>query len=172
MKEYLALLAKYNSHVNRELYAIAAKLTAKQRSKQVGSFFKSILGLLNHIYSADLGWLVRFNEKLGPFKELDAPELRDPLPERGALMFEDFATLQAKRASLDSVIERFIAAFPEADLKKSFTFTLRNGQQRTLVVWQALAHLFNHETHHRGAVSQVLDELGVENDYSNLMAIV
>lgn len=172
MKEYLALLAKYNAHVNRQLYAIAAKLTAEQRSKEVGSFFKSLLGLLNHIYSADLGWLVRLNEKLGPFAALDAPELKDTLPERGAMMFGEFATLETKRAALDAVIERFVAAFPESDLKKSFSFTLRNGQQRTLVVWQALAHLFNHETHHRGAVAQILDEFGVENDYSNVMSIL
>ncbi|MFW5688300.1 MAG: DinB family protein [Spirochaetota bacterium] len=35
--------------------------------------------------------------------------------------------------------------------------------------WQLLLHMFNHETHHRGAISQFLDEHDVANDYSNLV---
>ncbi len=33
-------------------------------------------------------------------------------------------------------------------------------------------HLFNHQTHHRGQISVLLDQLGVENDYSNLISKV
>lgn len=172
MKEYLLLLAKYNAHVNRELYAIVAKLDDAQHVKEVGSYFKSLFGLLNHLYSADCGWLLRFNEKLGPYSALDVPELADPLPPRGVPMFKDFETLQGKRPALDAVIEHFVTELPEADLTKSFSFTLRAGGERTLVCWQALAHLFNHQTHHRGAVAQILDEMGVENDYSNVMSIL
>jgi uncharacterized damage-inducible protein DinB len=29
--------------------------------------------------------------------------------------------------------------------------------------------MFNHQTHHRGQVAQVLDEHGIENDVSNLI---
>ena len=33
----------------------------------------------------------------------------------------------------------------------------------------ALDHVFNHQTHHRGQVSQILDEMGVAHDFSNLI---
>jgi uncharacterized damage-inducible protein DinB len=29
--------------------------------------------------------------------------------------------------------------------------------------------MFNHETHHRGQLAQVLDDRGVQNDFSNLI---
>lgn len=28
--------------------------------------------------------------------------------------------------------------------------------------------MFNHETHHRGQIAEILDQFGVANDYSNL----
>ena len=32
-------------------------------------------------------------------------------------------------------------------------------------------HMFNHQTHHRGQVSLVLDQFGIENYYSNMILI-
>ena len=37
---------------------------------------------------------------------------------------------------------------------------------------KANKHRFNHQTHHRGALSQLLDEGKIENDFSNLLAII
>ncbi len=43
-----------------------------------------------------------------------------------------------------------------------------HGDAYSLPRWQCLLHMFNHQTHHRGQMAQILDEKGVENSYSNL----
>ncbi len=35
----------------------------------------------------------------------------------------------------------------------------------------ALVHFFNHQTHHRGQVSALLDGWKIENDYSNMIVL-
>jgi uncharacterized damage-inducible protein DinB len=172
MKDYFTLLATYNAHVNEELYTIIGELPEADRNKKAGSYFGSIFGLLNHIYSSDCAWLLRFKEKLSPLPALESPLLGEPLPQRGAPMFKDFETLGRKRPELDAVIGRFVTELREENLTQSFSFVTRMSGERTLILWQALTHMFNHETHHRGAIAQILDELGVANDYSNLMSIL
>ena len=46
------------------------------------------------------------------------------------------------------------------------------GNKHRFIFGQVLMHLFNHQTHHRGALSQLLDELEIENDFSNLLSII
>lgn len=169
MKEYLSMLADYNAHANREMYAVVAKLSDEQRMREVGSFYKSIFGLLSHIYSSDVGWLLRIGEKVAPYKALATPVLTGQPHQWGSPPFKDFASLEAKRPALDAVFTNLISEVPEADLTKVITYANFRGEQRTVAFWQALAHLFNHQTHHRGAVSEVLDELKVTNDYSGIV---
>ena len=172
MKEYLSLLADYNAYVNREVYAIAAKIPESDRMKDVGSFHKSLFGVLSHIYASDVGWLRRFKEKVGTYKALAIPELDGPPHQWGVPMHKDFESLRAKRPALDAVITQLVAEIPDADLAKVFTYANYVGAQRTLAFWQALVHFFNHQTHHRGAVSEILDEMKVTNDYSGLVEML
>jgi len=172
MKEYLSLLADYNAYVNRELYEIVAKIPESDRMKEVGSFHKSIFGVLSHVYVSDVGWLRRFKENVAVYKALAIPELEGPPHQWGVPMHKDFESLRAKRPALDGVIKQFVAEIPDADLPKVFTYANFRGAQRTLAFWQALVHFFNHQTHHRGAVSEILDEMKITNDYSGLVEML
>lgn len=169
MKEYLSLLADYNAHVNREVYGIVAKLPEADRMKDVGSFHKSLFGVLSHIYGSDLSWLRRFNEYVGPFKALAIPELEGPLPKPGVPVFADFESLRAKRPVVDASIKQFVAEISEPSLAKVFSYTNPMGQRFTIAFGQGLLHFFNHQTHHRGAASEILDEMKVANDYSGIV---
>jgi uncharacterized damage-inducible protein DinB len=40
---------------------------------------------------------------------------------------------------------------------------------KTRTVWEILIHTFNHQTHHRGQISEILDENKIENDFSNMI---
>jgi len=57
------------------------------------------------------------------------------------------------------------------DLYKIGTRVNRLGEKKEHVFWKALMHMFNHQTHHRGQVSQILDQLKLENDFSNIILI-
>jgi len=46
------------------------------------------------------------------------------------------------------------------------------GVQREHPAWQALTHFFNHQTHHRGQVTTLLAQAGVDPGVTDLIAIV
>jgi uncharacterized damage-inducible protein DinB len=35
--------------------------------------------------------------------------------------------------------------------------------------WLVLLHMFNHQTHNRGQIALILDQMGVDNDYSGII---
>ena len=53
-------LARYNRWMNRALYDCGEKLTDAQRKENVGAFFKSLHGTLNHLLVGDGVWMGRF----------------------------------------------------------------------------------------------------------------
>ena len=60
------------------------------------------------------------------------------------------------------------ADFPLTDMRYSNT----QGVLREHPAWQALSHLFNHQTHHRGQVTTLLAQAGVEVGVTDLIALV
>ncbi len=63
-------------------------------------------------------------------------------------------------------------------LKRSMKTTLNSvinyknykGDDVEKEVWKILLQWFNHQTHHRGQISVLLDMIGENNDYSSLLA--
>ncbi|GET39649.1 hypothetical protein MiSe_44200 [Microseira wollei NIES-4236] len=47
-------MAEYNQWMNQKLYAICAEIPEEKRQENLGAFFKSIHGTLNHIMSGRL----------------------------------------------------------------------------------------------------------------------
>ena len=58
---YVRTMARYNSEMNRRLYAGAALLSNEQRKTDRGLFWKSVHGTLNHLMWADRQWMSRFD---------------------------------------------------------------------------------------------------------------
>jgi hypothetical protein len=58
MNHYIAM-AQYNQWMNQNLYAICAEIPDAKRNEDLGAFFKSIHGTLNHILVGDRIWLGR-----------------------------------------------------------------------------------------------------------------
>lgn len=55
------LMARYNSWVNSKIYDLAASLTKEEQQQNLGAFFESIHGTLNHTILGDRAWLGRFS---------------------------------------------------------------------------------------------------------------
>src|SRR5690606_37886662 len=58
--DHYRAMARYNRWMNGKLYALAAGLSDADRTRDLGAFFGSIHGTLNHILLADRTWLGRF----------------------------------------------------------------------------------------------------------------
>lgn len=160
-------LARYNQRANRELYEILASLTDRARKKEAGSWFGSIHGLLNHVLICDINWLKRWR-LLSP----ESPVLVDSGLEFPGLSWErdlcdDFAELRSTRAFVDERIRAWFEEFPASRCGEVFKYRDSRGTSRSAVAGAAFEFLFLHQTHHRGQISQILDVLGLPNNFAD-----
>jgi uncharacterized damage-inducible protein DinB len=51
-------------------------------------------------------------------------------------------------------------------------YTSASGVKREHPSWQALSHFFNHQTHHRGQVTTLLMQAGVDPGVTDLAAMI
>ncbi|HUX49233.1 MAG TPA: DinB family protein [Spirochaetia bacterium] len=172
IKSHFALLARYNKEINSAMYGILSPLSDADRKSKSGSFFTSIHGILNHILASDVAWLSRFRTLSSESVALNDPATSNEGVTWGKEMYEQFDDLATRRAAVDAVIVRWIDELTEELLTETLRYQDFRGNARQYIMWMAMDHFFNHQTHHRGAISQILDEKGVENDYSNIIYIL
>lgn len=159
---------------NRKVNAAMAEVLAPHREllEEPGTtYFGSILDLLSHVLLSDLRWLRR----------IGAAESETTRPNAGPAVLDlEFTSLSDRpftgfdewkrhREELDEFIEAYTAALGAEGLANDITYSRSDGSRFTQPLWQMLLHMFNHETHHRGQLAQVLDDRGVQNDFSNLI---
>lgn len=149
--EYCSLMARYNQWMNERLYEVCQGISEQQRKENLGAFFGSIHGTLNHILYGDLAFLSRFTG--------DPPEV----PEMGVDLYTDFTELRNKRSEVDRRIFDWSISLTSAWLETPLTYTSKvDGLTRTVPNWTLVVHLFNHQTHHRGQVTTLLSQLNLD----------
>jgi len=167
------LLARYNHWFNRRLYDACEQLTDKERKRDRGAFFGSIHNTLNHVMWGDQAWLKRFAAQGMDFESLsDSLLALPPGALHGTVLYEDWVALRAQRERLDAAIEDFAERMPEDYPLRIMRYANTRGVQREHPVWQALTHFFNHQTHHRGQVTALLMQAGVDPGTTDLIAII
>ena len=144
------LMAEYNRWMNGRLYAICADLSDDERGRDRGAFFKSVHGTLNHLYYGDQAWFGRFTQR--------------PLVAKiGHEFFATFEELRAARKLLDDEIVAWAVTLAEEWLHSPFTYKSSvDGKTRTLPAWLLVVHMFNHQTHHRGQLTTLLMQMGID----------
>ena len=166
----IKLLAEYNKKTNRELGAFIAALTVPQWEKKFGGYFGSVKSLCNHIYICDFNWLKRFS-KLRDFTyskhRLFAQDLS--FDETALETIEDFLKARKK---LDAEIFEFTEELTPRDLGKVLTYTDSHGTVYKRPFGGLVLHLFNHQTHHRGMISQYLEEMKIPNSFCDLVEML
>ncbi|MCW6509136.1 DinB family protein [Lichenifustis flavocetrariae] len=148
MHNHFRMMAAYNAWANDRLYAAAAALSNVDYRADRGAFFKSVHGTFNHLLVTDRIWMRRFTE-IGP-----QPIRLDEI------LFDDLAGLRPARDAEDRRIAAYVDTLQALDLDRVIRYTRASTpepiEQRLA---PALAHLFNHQTHHRGQVHAVLTGL-------------
>jgi len=150
MKPHFTTLATYNAWANARVYAAARALPDDQYRKNVGAFFGSLHGTLNHLLVADRIWLRRFTG------EGDAPTRLN------AILHEDLPSLEAARKEEDARIIRYVYQLTEEAIDKDIDYATTTGARHRNKLRDLLTHLFNHQTHHRGQAHTILSVLGVQ----------
>jgi uncharacterized damage-inducible protein DinB len=155
--EYCQLMARYNRWMNERLYALVAAMDDAERKRDRGAFFGSIHGTLNHLLWGDRIWLGRF---------VDLPFAA---PAFGAAMYVDFAELAREREVTDRAMLDWAGNVSPDWLAGKLVYASRvDGRTRELPRAVAAVHLFNHATHHRGQLTTLMKQAGVDPGVTDL----
>jgi uncharacterized damage-inducible protein DinB len=146
---YFASLARYNVWATKRLLKACEPLSEDQYRRDVGLFFKSIHGTLNHLLVGEhLLWYPRFAKGISPKLTLDM----EVEPDRDRLA----QALRGGAANWQPLIE----SWPAERFEGKLEYTTMRGQAVALPFAATLAHVFNHGTHHRGQITAALTMLG------------
>ncbi len=173
LQHHFSLMASYNQWMNAKVYDAASKLSAAELTQGRGAFFGSIFGTLDHIVVADTIWLKRFATHPSSTARTLAVMIDLPTPERlDQVMFDDLEGLKAHRRWLDIVIINWVAALTEDDLSTTLSYHNTQGMASKRRYSSLIAHFFNHQTHHRGQVSTLFSQAGVDIGDTDLLALI
>lgn len=149
LREHLRLLARYNLWATRTLFDHVDGLPEADYRRDVGLFFKSIHGTLNHLLLGEHEiWYRRFAEGASSQTRLDTEIETDRALLRDRLIDGALAWLP------------LIEVWPEQRLLGKLDYVRTDGIPVSLPFAAALTHVFNHGTHHRGQVTAALTALG------------
>jgi uncharacterized damage-inducible protein DinB len=90
----------------------------------------------------------------------------------GTELYADWSELRQARRALDAAIESWVQAMPPHFLLSTMRYANTSGVQRQHPAWQALTHFFNHQTHHRGQVTTLLAQAGIDPGMTDLVALL
>jgi len=142
-------LARYNVWATALLLDAVAPVGEGDYRRDLGLFFKSIHGTLNHLLVGEhLLWFRRFAEGVLPKVALNA-EVETDRAQLAARLREGAARWQP-----------LIESWPADRFAGALTYTTMRGQPASLPFAATLAHVFNHGTHHRGQITAALTRLG------------
>ena len=132
---------------NRMIIESVAALTPEEYARPIGGSFGSVQGTLAHLCGADWVWLERFHGR--------SPRA---MPEG-----DDFMALEAlarKWREVEVGQDTFIATLTQERMTEPLSYVSFAGDSFTRELGDALLHLANHGTYHRGQVVTLLRQLG------------
>jgi uncharacterized damage-inducible protein DinB len=169
LRAHYAVMARYNAWMNRKVYDAAAALSDDERRRDVGAFFHSLHGTLNHLLLTDRAWLVRFTKDASLLQSLDGttPAFSGRLDQE---LYADFTTLRAEREKTDADVTAWVATLIDGALAAPINYySVAYERHYEHPLWWAVSHFFNHQTHHRGQVTTLLVQLGRDPGTTDLV---
>ena len=159
--KYVTSFAHYNEWQNNNIIEAADKLDDEQRQKDEGAFFGSIQGTLSHLLWADSIWLDRLTH---------TPYQASPIDDSG-LVWRDWGQYKIARKAMDQRLIRWAETVTNNWLSGTLTYTTARGIEVTKPIDLLVAHIFNHQTHHRGQVHCLLTQFGVATKDTDLLLL-
>ncbi|MFY0546168.1 DinB family protein [Brevibacillus sp. H7] len=141
-------LFSYNEWAMDHQLTAIRRLTEEQLHRDLGGSFGTIHRTLLHLVGAEELWITR----------LLGQETPSGLPEPA-----NFPTLEAVERLLGATRQKWKSYWEQLDdqqLQLPFSYRNLRGEEVTLALWQALHHVANHGTYHRGQLTSMLRMVG------------
>ena len=144
MLQQYRVMAAYNRQMNQQFYAACETLGEAELKKDRKVFFTSIHGTLNHLLLVDRLWLGGFTGNPQAFGSLDEE------------LYANFSELRTERERTDEDIVEWANTLVMDSLEAPF------NERLSFPTWLTVTNFFNHQTHHRGQLSALLGQCGLD----------
>jgi uncharacterized damage-inducible protein DinB len=150
------MLARYKAWANERLYATLAGISETDLAAPSPIFAGSILRTLNHVYLMDVVWK---SHLLGVPHDLTTrnPEATPSFPE-----------LRDAQRDIDAWYVDYTKAMTPDACNEVVEFTFIGGGEGALRREDIVLHVVNHTTYHRGHITAMLNQLGVQPQATDL----
>jgi uncharacterized damage-inducible protein DinB len=151
LKRHLTAWACQNAWANHRLLAACGKLSSQEFAAKRTGFFPSIRSTLNHILTVD--WMYADAME----RALDG---RDPHPSIGDFFepeepYDEVIDLAEEQAEVDRRLIAICERAGDADFERKVAILRRKGPVEE-ELHRLLAHVFEHQIHHRGQAHAML----------------
>ena len=136
----------YNDWANARVRTSIQNLTQEAYERELSTSFGSVKGTVIHLVSAQWVWLKRWKGQV--------PEL--PLSNE---FFESPELTNCRWAEVDQDLSNFVAVLDGQKLQQTITYTNIQGKSISNLLWQAMLHVVNHSSYHRGQVASLLRQV-------------
>jgi uncharacterized damage-inducible protein DinB len=170
MKEIFLAFAKFNEEANKTIAGILGKLSNDDREKNRKSYFGSLSELFRHTTGGTTYFLSLFKEAVPGNAE--AQKALEPLAKveniKGKLTEDQWKKAVSNAKIVDKALVDFVGALKEKDFEAPVKIDWYKGKPPTVPLRFMIQQHTTHNTHHRGQISQILDTLKIDNDYSGI----
>lgn len=151
LKRHLTAWAFQNAWANHRLLTACAALTAEEFAAKRTGFFPSLKATLNHIVTVDWMYVDAMERALdGRPPHPNIAEFYDP-----EQPFDEVIDLADEQAETDRRLIALCEQASEADYERKVTILRRKGAVEE-ELHRLLAHVFEHQIHHRGQAHAML----------------
>jgi uncharacterized damage-inducible protein DinB len=151
---YCRLFASYNQWFNERLYATCAAMNEETRTADVGAFFHSIHGTLQHLIWADLHWCAKL--------EIDVSNVKAFADAFDDNVSANWHEMKQVRKQIDAALIAWAESISQEFVDADASYTGANGVVRELTQALWVVQMFNHQTHHRGQVTTLISQRGID----------
>jgi uncharacterized damage-inducible protein DinB len=141
-------LFAFGRWANDKICEAVSQLDDDAFAREVGGSFGSVKGTMLHLYGAEWVWLERFRGR--------SPRA---MPDEGRPI-QTLAEVRTKWDPIQEELRVFVRSLTPATLAGTIDYQSFAGEPFTRVLSDALVHLVNHGTYHRGQVVTLLRQLG------------
>lgn len=166
------MMSLYNLRINEQLMKQCLTLPGEILERDTRSFFPNIISCWNHILFGDLILLRRLaSNEIGQLSLQDFDQFPSPKAPQDVYhtQLNDLALLRKK---VDELLINYSNNLTEAECEKFITYTTTEGELMKKCVADVTQHIFNHQTHHRGQLTCLLSQFGVDYGCMDLPVIV
>ncbi|SFQ31153.1 Uncharacterized damage-inducible protein DinB (forms a four-helix bundle) [Roseivivax halotolerans] len=152
-------MARYNAWQNRQLKSIFKERGEAWLRETGQGFFGSIFATANHLLWADTIWMARFTQSPAPKGGIaESIAFTDTLPDWDIARFR-----------MDARILDWAENLRSTELFGDLTwYSGAQGREVSRPRALCVAHMFNHQTHHRGQIHAMLTAAGATAPVSDL----